>query len=195
MKIIDKSTFIVFAAVTALVISSTSWSSALIDSGSDAYLQSIPPVLPPEIQENVVKYTIFLVFEKCPEQEWAYFDQDSNHLIIDFYSVHISKSPQVVLKGLPPVDSFEIRNFETDLSITGRRSQIVFKMDSFWHYQTTIISEKVLRLEIWKPLKSSQGLKKEEQSWRFPLVTAIASVLGAVITVGLLALFAFPDKS
>jgi membrane protein YqaA with SNARE-associated domain len=44
-------------------------------------------------------------------------------------------------------------------------------------------------------LKSSQGLKKEEQSWRFPLVTAIASVLGAVITVGLLALFAFPDKS
>jgi hypothetical protein len=193
MKRLDKSAVIIFTVVTALAISSNSWSSTSVDSGSDIFLQSIPPVLPPEIQENVVKYTIFLVFEKCPEEEWAYFNQDSNQLVLDFYSVFITKSPQVILKGLPAVQSFEIKNFETDLSISGKRSQIIFKMDSFWHYQTSIISEKVLRLEIWKQLNPSTILKKEEHSWKFPLVTALVSVLGAVITIGLLAIFASPD--
>jgi hypothetical protein len=161
---------------------------------SDVYLQSIPPVLPPEISENKVTYTLFFVFDKCPEEQWAYFNKDSSRLVIDFYSVYISKSPGVVIKGAPIIHSIEVKNTTTDLAMSGRRSQIILSMDSLWHYQTTIISEKVLRLEIWKELNPVVEIKKAERSWKFPLLTTLLSVLGAGITIGLLSLFGTPKE-
>jgi hypothetical protein len=159
---------------------------------SDVYLQSIPPVLPPEISENKVTYTLFFVFDRCPEEQWAYFNKDSSRLVIDFYSVYISKSPGVVIKGAPIIHSIEVKNTTTDLAMSGRRSQIILSMDSLWHYQTKIISEKVLRLEIWKELNPVVEIKKAERSWKFPLLTTLLSALGAGITIGLLALFTTP---
>jgi hypothetical protein len=66
-------------------------------------------------------------------------------------------------------------------------------LDSFWHYQTSIISEKVLKLEIWKTLNPSKVLKKEEHAWVFPVITLIASIAGAALTIGMLAIFASPE--
>jgi hypothetical protein len=167
--------------------------SQLTQPESEVYLLSIPPVLPPEISENRVTYTVFFVFDKCPEEQWAYFNNDSSHLIIDFYSVSISKSPDIVVKGAPIIHSTEVINTTTDLSLSGKRSQIVLSMDGFWHYQTTIISEKVLRLEIWKELNPVVEIKKAERSWKFPLLTTLLSIMGAGLTVGLLTLLAQPD--
>lgn len=176
-----------------LIFNSVSVGSQLTQPESEVYLQSIPPVLPPEISENRVLYTVFFVFDKCPEEQWAYFNKDSSRLVIDFYSVFISKSPDVVVKGAPIIHSLEVKNSATDLSMSGRRSQIILNMDSLWHYQTTIISEKVLRLEVWKELNPVVEIKKAEQSWKFPLLTTLLSVLGAGATIVLLTLFASPD--
>jgi hypothetical protein len=166
--------------------------SQLTQPESEVYLQSIPPVLPPEIGENRVQYTLFFVFDKCPEEQWAYFNKDSSKLIIDFYSVSISKSPGVVIKGAPIIHSLEVQNSATDLSMSGKRSQIILSMDSLWHYQTTIISEKVLRLEIWKELNPVVEIEKAERSWKFPLLTTLLSVVGAGLTIVLLTLYAQP---
>ncbi len=180
-------------ALIVLIFNGVSMGSNLTQPESEVYLQSIPPVLPPEISENRVQYTVFFVFDKCPEEQWAYFNKDSSRLIIDFYSVSIQKSPDVVIKGAPIIHSIEVRNIATDLSISGKRSQIILPMDSLWHYQTTIISEKVLRLQIWKELNPVVEIEKAEQSWKFPLMTTLLSVLGAGITVALLTLFAKPE--
>jgi hypothetical protein len=185
---------ILFLTLILLIFNSISQGSQLIQPvESEVYLESIPPVLPPEISENRVTYTVFFVFDRCPEEQWAYFNNDSSRLVIDFYSVYISKSPGVVIKGAPIIHSIEVKNTTTDLAMSGRRSQIILNMDSLWHYQTTIISEKVLRLEIWKELNPVVEIKKAERSWKFPLLTTLLSVLGAGLTVGLLTLFGKPD--
>jgi hypothetical protein len=190
---IDRSTAVLFAVITIFMICSNCFCSDLVESESEIFLESIPTVLPPEIQDNVVKYTIFFVFEKCPQEQWAYFNGDSNQLVLDFYGVYISKSPTVTIKGSSVLHSFSIKNYETNLSISGKRSQIILNLDSFWHYQTSIISEKVLKLEIWKTLNPSKVLKKEEHAWVFPVITLIASIAGAALTIGMLAIFASPE--
>jgi hypothetical protein len=161
-------------------------SGALQDTSSTIYLESIPVVSAPEIQENRIKYTILFVFDTCPEDQWTYYDSKKKQLVIDFYGTHIVESSKIVLRGLPVAKSIEIKNLPTQMSLKGMRSQIVLTLDSFWSYETVVISKNVLQLKIWKSLNPAETLKKNKRKFVVPLLVALVSTVAASLTVVIL---------
>jgi hypothetical protein len=150
--------------------------------GDTILLKYIPVVLAPEIElkEKVIRNTVDFVFDKCPKDYWVYYDKRARQLVIEFFGVSLkAESPRI--KGTSIVGDPSISNHETSLALNGKSAQVRMNMNEQWHYDTWVINGKILRLQLWKPLKPRK-LGKSRKPWLiYPIAIAI-TVSTLVIT-------------
>ena len=143
----------------------------------DVKLESVPQIHSPVIQKNRVEHKIDFVFLKCPKEYYVYYDNNKKKMVIDFYGVRIN-GPKLKLRESSLLSDLEIINTQTSMSLTGERSQIMFSLESGWHYEASTVSEKVLQLQFWRNLKPVEFKTRRKYN---PFAPLIITVLGTGI--------------
>lgn len=144
-------------------------------------LQTVTPVDVPLVENGTMRQKIDLVFDRCPEEYWLYYNKLSERLIIEFFGVHVTMARKQI-RGTPILSDLEVVNSETRFSLNGINARISMLMERGWHYKSWIIGEKVLRIQLWIPLDPQRTLQGNKKRSRLPAVIIIAAL--TCITAG-----------
>lgn len=123
------------------------------------YLKSIPPVQPPVITNKTIRFNIDLVFNDCSQEYWVYYAAKQQQLVIEFIGVHIEASP-VEIRGTSIASGVVVENGSTNFALSGKRARITMALREGWHYESWVISGKVLRLQLWAEVRPKEFLRK-----------------------------------
>lgn len=148
-----------------------------------------PQVSPPKIQNGTITHFLSIPFDTCPGDYWVYYNTSSGKMVIDFYGVQIKSEKLDSLKN-PIVGDFEIKNMESVMSLSGKRSQILFSLEKGWHYDASVAPENTLQLKLWRKLKQPEVLRKKQFNIAAPIT--ITLIGAGIISFGLVA---FTDQT
>lgn len=146
------------------------------------HLKSIPPVQPPVITNKTIRFNIDLVFNACPQEHWVYYSAKQQQLVIEFVGVHIEASP-VEIRGTSIVSGVVIENSSTNFALSGNRARITMALREGWHYESWVISGKVLRLQLWAEVRPKEFLRKKGGRVIVPTVVTLLGLSLVAFTV------------
>jgi hypothetical protein len=149
--------------------------------GDTITLQAIPPVEAPVIDKKILRLTIDLSFTSCPQEYWVHHDKEKERLIIEFFGIHVD-APVTEIKGTSIVSDLTVVNKQTDLSLQGKSAQLSMALQKGWHYESWILNDRVLRLQLWMPLNPRKVFTGRKNRFVLPLLFTTVGV--AVVTFG-----------
>ncbi|NLG18097.1 MAG: hypothetical protein GX556_12265 [Fibrobacter sp.] len=143
-----------------------------------------PKLSAPKVHNATITHYLSIPLSSCPSEYWVYYDASMKKMIVEFYGVQVKSPPLDSLKN-PVIRNMEVVNQESLMSLSGKRSQITFSIESGWHYDSRIVSKNSLQLKLWRKINHVEELKKKEPSLSAPLAFTL---LGAgIISFGLMA--------
>ncbi len=140
-------------------------------------LRLIPTVEAPIIEHKILKLNVDLVFNRCPQEYWIHYNQETGRLIVEFFGVFVD-APPLAIKGTSALNDLTIFNNETNLALNGKSSQISMTMQKGWHYESWIIGGKVLRIQLWMPLNPTRIIEAQRNRIVLPVVLSIFGIAG-----------------
>ena len=148
----------------------------------------ILPGAPKILKDKKIMYGLDLVFGKKPIDYWIYYSKVKNKLIIDFYGVHVKGNPKVDFSGRGVFKDYKIINSKTNLSLSKKHGRVLIGMepDPEWHFKSTVIDDRIVRIIVWKDITPLSRIEKKKKikAWPFVLlgvIVASAAVSTAVI--------------
>lgn len=145
-------------------------------------LIDVPAVKPPAINNDKITYYVDFVFSNNPQNYWVFYDLKLKRFIIEFYSGHI-EAPPLSFKETALFRDLKVNNFESGMSLSGKRSQISFALPLGWYYETDE-RENILCVKFWKMLRPSEVIKENKFKKVFPYIaTFIGAGLITFITI------------
>lgn len=136
---------------------------------------------PPKIlKDKRIMYGLDLVFGDKPVDYWIYYSRNEKSLVIDFYGVHIKGKPKVEFSGRGVFKDYKIINSKTKLSLSKKHSRVFVRMDPDpeWHFKSTIIDNRIIRIILWKDITPlTRIVEKKIKAW--PLILSGMLVLSA----------------
>jgi hypothetical protein len=146
-------------------------------------------ISPPKIQDGTITHFLSIPFDTCPADYWVYYNASSGKMVIDFYGVQLKSEELDSLKN-PIVGDIEIKNMETLMSLSGKRSQILFSLEKGWHYDASVVPDNTLQLKLWRKLKQPEILRKKQ--FNIAALLTITLIGAGIISFGLMA---FTDQT
>jgi len=146
-------------------------------------LRTIVPIDVPVIEDRTLRLKVDLVFDHCPDEYWLHYNKETGRLVIEFFGVHVN-APQAKIRGSAVISDLKVVNNETMFALNGKSSQVSMLIKEGWHYDSRIIAEKVLRIQLWMPLNPSRVLEAEKKRPLLPLLILVIAVVG--VTTGIL---------
>jgi hypothetical protein len=138
-------------------------------------LRMIPMVEAPVIEKKILKLNVDFVFNHCPQEYWIHYNRETGRIVIEFFGFHID-APPLTIKGTSVVSDLTFFNSETNMALSGKSAQISMALQEGWHYESWIISGKVLRLQLWMPLNPGKILMSRKNRFILPMVLTIFGV-------------------
>ena len=146
-------------------------------------LRTVVPIDVPVIEDRTLKLKVDLVFDHCPEEYWLHYNKSAGRLVLEFFGIHVD-APQVRIKGSSVISDLKVVNSETMFALNGKNSQVSMLIKKgAWHYDSRIIADKVLRIQLWMPLNPSLTLESEKKRPVVPVVLLVAAVVGVATTI------------
>ncbi len=140
-------------------------------------LLNIPMVEAPVIENNVLKIKVDLVFDKCPEEYWIYYNRGTGRLVIEFFGFHMD-APPLKIQGTSVLSDPVHSNNETNLSLKGKSCTVSMAMQQGWHYDSKVLDGKVLRLQLWMPLNPQKTLMANKKRFVLPIILTLVGAAG-----------------
>lgn len=150
--------------------------------GDTIILRAIPPVEAPVINKKILSLTIDLSFDNCPQEYWIHHDKETERLIIEFFGVHI-KAPATEIQGTSVISDLTVENDTTDLSLQGKSAKLSMALEKGWHYESWILNDKVLRLQLWMPLNPRKVFTGRKNRVALPLLLTTVLVAGITYVI------------
>jgi hypothetical protein len=147
----------------------------------------ILPGAPKILKDKRILYGLDLVFGKKPKDYWIYYSSVKGKLVIDFYGVHVKGKPSVDFSGRGVFKDYKIINSKTKLSLSRKHARVLIGMepDPEWHFKSTVIDDRIIRIVAWKDIAPMSRIeKKKKNAWPFVLLgvfVASAAVSTAVL--------------
>jgi hypothetical protein len=125
-----------------------------------------PQISVPNVENDRVKISVSFFFNKSPVDYVVYYDRFQKSLVIDLYSALIVWND--LRKNRTTSYMLEVRNVDTEMSLTGQKGQIRFSLEKGWdfefgwHCEYFVVSPNILQLILWKDLDPNQVVKKKK---------------------------------
>lgn len=151
------------------------------DVGDHILYRVTEPGAPVITKNKRMTYGLDLVFDTVPGDYWIYYSNNTKKLVIDFYGIHIQGDPEITLSGRGVFRDVAVENYNTNLSLTRRRSAILIGVipDPGWHFKAVSISRKIIRIIAWKDIA---GLTKVKRRRKKVGLYVFLAVLTAIVT-------------
>ena len=147
----------------------------------------ILPGAPKILKDKRILYGLDLVFGKKPKDYWIYYSKVKGKLVIDFYGVHVKGNPKVDFSGRGVFKDYKIINSKTNLSLSKKHARVLIGMelDPEWHFKSTVIDDRIVRIIAWKDITPLTKIEKKRRIvWPYILLgvfVASAAVTAIVI--------------
>lgn len=147
----------------------------------------ILPGAPKILKNKKIMYGLDLVFGKEPKDYWIYYSKMKEKLVIDFYGVHVKGKPKVDFSGRGVFKDYKIINSKTNLSLSKKHARVLIGMepDPEWHFKSTVIDDRIVRIIAWKDITPLTKIeKKKRKAWPYILLGVfVASAAVSAIVV------------
>lgn len=138
------------------------------------------PGAPIIVKNKKIMYGLDLIFDTVPGDYWVYFSENTKKLVVDFYGIHIMGDTKVDLSGRGVFRDVLIDNYDTNLSLTAKRSTILIDVvpDPGWHFKAASINNRVIRITAWKDIAGLRKIeRKEKVVGRYIIIAALISLI------------------
>lgn len=138
------------------------------------------PGAPIIIKNKRIMYGLDLIFDTIPGDYWVYYSENTKKLVVDFYGIHIAGDTKVDLSGRGVFRDVLIDNYDTNLSLTSKRSTILIDVvpDPGWHFKAVSINNRVIRITAWKDITGLTKIeRKKKVVGRYIIIAALISLI------------------
>ncbi len=138
------------------------------------------PGAPIIIKNKRIMYGLDLIFDTIPGDYWVYYSENTKKLVVDFYGIHITGDTRVDLSGRGVFRDVLIDNYDTNLSLTSKRSTILIDVvpDPGWHFKAVSINNRVIRITAWKDITGLTKIeRKKKVVGRYIIIAALVSLI------------------
>ncbi|MBN1127724.1 MAG: hypothetical protein JXA71_01980 [Chitinispirillaceae bacterium] len=143
-----------------------------------ATLLSVTASEAPHIDEKKVYYTMFFLFDRCPQRFFSYNEQDNKRIVIEFFDSHLTVKDSIAMAFAPQVRSIDVKNSTTSIVLSGKKAQILVYLKEEMHAEARC-SNDTLKLELWKDLVPGKTAGKKQR--KIPVIPLLLLSLCAGI--------------
>lgn len=128
-----------------------------------------------------IMYGLDLIFDRCPESYWTFYDKRAKRLVVDCYEARIAGDPRIEISGRGVFGHVEVKNSKTRMALSGEQARINIGLDPGWHFKTTVLNGKTLRLMVWRAISGPVEVPKRRSFVSLYISVAVAASLGTFL--------------
>jgi hypothetical protein len=135
----------------------------------------------PVIRNSRMVYEMNLVFDKSPQDFWAYYDAKRSSIVVDVYGDSVKGEDKSLPKNLV-FKRMTVRNMSSPMSLSGARSQLRIEIDSGWDVSALPVGSDTLRVLVARQLAAQSPPKPSPQRWSaYVFATAVAGLVSLAV--------------